>query len=80
MLSISSFYIIYSASIFGKREVLALFTNKTFSIHKIKKIRDEKLLMGDPSDKKIISQNVLVILDNLMEPINDFEIFDPSIS
>ena len=45
-----------------------LFTNKTFLIHKIKKIQDKKLRTRDPLDRKI-SQNVPVIPDNLMEPI-----------
>ena len=32
-------------------------------------MQDEKLLIMDPSDRKFISQNLRVILDNLMEPI-----------
>ena len=56
-------------SILKKAHFEALFTNKNFSIHKIKKIRDKKLPKWDPSDRKFISQNVPVILDNLMEPI-----------
>ena len=56
-------------SILKKAHFWALFTNKNFSIHKIKKMRRKKLPIGDPSDSRFISQNVPVIPDNLMEPI-----------
>ena len=56
-------------SILKKAHFEALFTNKNFSIHKIKKMRDKKLLIQDPSDRKFISQNIPVILDNPTEPI-----------
>ena len=56
-------------SILKKAHFWALFTNKKFSIHKTKKMRHKKLPIGDPSDSRFISQNVLVIPDNLMEQI-----------
>ena len=55
-------------SILKKGIFSVLFTNKTFLIHKIKKIQDKKLRIRDPLEK-FISQNVPVIPDNLMEPI-----------
>ena len=36
----------------------------------MKKMWDKKLPIGDPSDSKFISQNVLVFPDNLMEPMS----------
>ena len=54
---------------FEKGNFLVLFTNKTFSIHEIKKIRDKKIHKRDLLDRKFISQNIPVIPDNLMEPI-----------
>ena len=56
-------------SILKKAHFEALFTNKIFSIHKIKKMRDKKLPIGDPSDRKFISQNIPVFPDNPTEPI-----------
>ena len=58
-------------SILKKAHFWALFTNKKFSIHKIKKMRHQKLPIGDPSDRKFISQNIPVIPDNPTEPITN---------
>ena len=73
MLSIFSFFpyqaLSSDAIYFEKGNFLVLFTNKTFSIHEIKKNWDKKLRIRVPLDRKFISQNVPVIPDNLMEPI-----------
>ena len=61
-------YLFYFYLFWKKPHFEALFTNKNFSIHKIKKMREQKLPKGDPSDRKFISQNIPVIPDNPTEP------------